>query len=114
MKEDTIFKKCPNCGFVWQDRKTFLSDAKVSLVGYQAHFEELCAGFFLFNHSCGTTFAVQVEQFKDLYSGEIFEENLNGKKGCPGYCFKSSELRPCPMRCECAFVRDIIRLVREK
>lgn len=32
---------------------------------------------------------------------------------CPGYCLHADELAPCPASCECAFVRDVLQLVRE-
>lgn len=104
------FKICPNCGHLWVERDAFINDPEVSIVGYQVHFEDLKAGFFLFNHSCNTTFALKVEDFQDLYAGPVFEERKTGSDECPGFCLKEHSLEPCKAKCECAFVREIIQI----
>ena len=108
----TGFKKCPLCGFVWPSREDFISDPRVSLAGYQVNFSDLVAGLFLFNHSCGTSMAVPAGQFQDLCNGPMFEEPLTGGEDCPGYCLRQDELRPCPAKCECAYVREIIQIIK--
>ncbi len=113
INDKDIFKKCPLCSHIWVSREAFLSDSKISVIGYQVHFEELEAGLFYFNHDeCGTTLALKAIVFKDLYDGPIFEERLTGSETCPGYCLKKSELRPCPNKCECAYVREILHIVK--
>ena len=107
-----IFKKCPLCGCPWESRNSFLSDPCIEIIGYQACFKELTAGFFLFNHSCAGTLAILVEEFEDLYGGPVYEERKTGTDECPQYCLHKEELARCPVRCECAFVREIIQLVR--
>jgi len=109
-----MFKKCHKCNFKWKDRNEFIDDKRTNIIGYQAHFEHLEAGLFLFNHDCGTTLALEVHHFKDLYNGEIFQENKRGSEECPGYCLRTSELRPCPAKCECAFVREIIQIIKQR
>lgn len=108
----SVFKKCPMCGFPWQSRDSFLSDPYIEIIGYQVCFEELKAGFFLFNHSCAGTLAVPVDAFEDLYDGPVYEERKTETEECPRYCLRREELAACPARCECAFVREIIQLVR--
>ena len=108
------FKKC-SCGYIWADRTEFLNDATVNLIGYQVHFEELQAGFFLFNHriaDCGTTLAMGVRDFADLYNGPVFEERMTGGQSCSGLCQQRENLERCPVHCECAFVREVIAIVR--
>lgn len=107
-----VFKKCPLCGFTWDTRDAFLSDPCVTLIGYQACFTDLTAGYFLFNHSCEGTLAVVVEEFVDLCTGPMYKERATGTAACPQYCLHQDELAPCPARCECAFVREIIQRVR--
>ncbi len=107
----TSFKKCTKCGFVWPERMSFLSDPQLCLVGYQANFEELVAGFFLFTHICGTTFSIEAGDFRDLYEGPIFSERLNGTNGCERYCLHEDDLRPCSAKCECAYVREIGQII---
>ena len=80
---ESNFKECPSCWCAWESREDFLSDPHVTIIGYQAHFSELTTGFFLFNHSCQGTFAVRVQEFKDLYDGPIFETPKTGTDECP-------------------------------
>ena len=106
------FKQCTSCGFRWSTRDQFLEDPDLELVGYQVNFVELLAGFFLFNHSCGTTLAVLSEAFEDLYDGPVFSERATGSEECPEHCIHEDDLSPCPTQCECAFVREIIQSVK--
>ena len=32
---------------------------------------------------------------------------------CPEFCLHKSELRPCPAKCECAYVREIIQVIKD-
>jgi hypothetical protein len=111
---DTHFRTCPNCKFEWETRDDFLSDDSVSLIGYQANFESLLAGYFLFNHSCKETISLEVDLFADLYDGPIYSRNLRGSEECPGYCLKEESLEPCPLACECAFVREMMQLLKSR
>jgi hypothetical protein len=106
------FKICTTCGVTWPSRDDFLSDSNVVFIGYQVHFADLAAGHFLFNHNCGTTLAVLVAALEDLYDGLVFETRITGTDQCPGYCLRENELEPCPKKCECAFVREIIQILR--
>ena len=107
------FKKCPKCNFSWNKRENFLSDENVYIIGYEASDGGLVDGLFLFNHDCSTTLALKVEKFKDLYDGPIFKERLTGSDDCSGYCLYKSNLEPCPAKCECAYVREIIQILRK-
>ena len=105
------FKVC-SCGASWRDREGFLSDPLLRLVGYQVHFEQLELGLFLFNHAaCGTTLSARARVFLDLGRGPVYSHALTGGEGCPEYCLRKEELRPCDAYCECAFVRDVIQVV---
>lgn len=114
IRKQQEFKTCPNCGKVWKDRYDFIDDLENEIVGYQVSFKELEAGLFLFYHSCGTTLALPVAPFLDLYDGEIFEERATGSDECPEYCLQKDNLDPCPARCECAFVREIIQIIKSR
>ena len=108
------YRQCTTCGRVWETRWDWLVDPKVVLVGYQASFRKFAAGFFLFNHTvegCNTTMAVEAGDFFDLYEGPVFEGRMVGSKECPGYCLNKDELSPCPVQCECAFVREVLQVV---
>jgi len=108
------FKICPNCRFAWRDRDHFLRDESLTIIGYQANFKDLRAGILMFNHSCRGTLALPVTCFEDLYIGPVIQQRLTGTEACPGYCFRKSRLNPCPNECECAFVRHIITLLKNK
>jgi len=105
------FKTCSKCGFVWSERASFLGDPNLRMIGYQVDFEDLMAGTFLFNHTCRTTLAIKADDFKDLYDGPMFTERLRGTKECGGYCLHKNDLRPCPEKCECAYVREIVQVI---
>jgi len=109
------FKQC-NCGQVWGSREAFLSDSTVRLLGYQVDFEVLREGLFLFNHltpQCRTTFSIPAGLFFDFYHGPIFKERLAGTEKCEGHCLRCDDLQRCPQKCECAFVREVIRIIDE-
>jgi hypothetical protein len=111
---EIYFKQCPNCGYRWNTRDEFLMDKSLEIIGYQANFKKLTAGLFYFNHSCRGTLALQAFLFGDLYEGPMFTERATGGDTCPGHCLHREELSPCPAECECAFVREIIQLIKEK
>ncbi len=112
MSEETEFKSCPACKHVWKTRKEFLEDSNVWIVGYQVHFKDLTEGLFLFNHSCKTTMATRASSFIDLYRGPMFADRLTGTDECPGHCLVEHELRQCPNKCDCAFVREMIQIIK--
>ena len=105
------FMTCSKCGTSWNNRDAFLSDPGVDLLGYQSHFKELVAGYFLFNHSCKTTMAMRVSQFTDMYNGPIFTERKTGSDECPGYCLRENCKQMCPAECECAYIRQVLVLL---
>ena len=107
------FKQCTSCATQWQDQQQFLTDPDVSLLGLQVCFDDLRQGLVLFNHSCKTTFSVEVSKFENLYQGPVYTERLTASDDCPGYCLNERELKPCPAKCSCAFVREILQVIKE-
>ena len=110
-----LFKECPNCHYRWLDRETFLADPLLSLIGYQANFGDLVAGYFLFTHDtaeCGTSLAVEARYFTDMHKGPVFQSCPIQPTDCPGYCHKINSLEACSYKCECAYVRDVLQIVR--
>lgn len=107
-----VFKQCSNCHKSWDTRDEFLSDSSVKLFGYQASPEKLEAGLFHFYHSCNNTILIYAEVFTHLYDGLIFTDNLSGTDKCAEYCLHKYELGPCPNKCECAYVREILQTLR--
>jgi len=108
-----VFKQCTCCDFSWISREEFLQDPHLELIGYQVNFENLKLGYFLFNHlTCESTIAVPAGRFEDLYNGPVFSERLTGYETCPGYCLHQDILQPCNALCECAYVREIVQIIR--
>jgi hypothetical protein len=63
--------------------------------------------------TCLSTIAVPAGLFKDLYDGPIFSERQTNTENCPGYCGDRDNFEPCEAECECAYVREIIQIVRK-
>ncbi len=108
------FKKCSGCGHDWDTRDGFMSDPLVNLIGYQVNFDALETGYFMFNHldpECLTTLALHTGLFRDLYHGEVYHEKKTGSVKCPGHCQISGNLKVCTAKCECSFVREVMRIV---
>lgn len=110
--EPKHFKSCTVCKKAWETRSDFLDDPDTLLVGYQVHFKDLTEGLFLFNHTCGATMTLRAGNFQDLYEGPMFDDRLTGTDECPGHCLVENELRACPARCDCAFVREILQVLK--
>jgi len=106
------FKTFGMCRMKWATREDFLKDPGIEMIGYQVRFEELSSGLFLFNHSCKSTLAIDVASFRDFYDGTVFKTHAHGTENCPEYCLHESNLAPCPSECECAFVREIIQIIK--
>lgn len=116
-QKENHFKKCPMCAKLWQTREKFLDDATIQLNGYQADFEAVEKGLFLFTHhteGCYSTLAFFTTDFFDLYSGKIYPEKKTGSEECPGYCRRVEKLDRCEAECRYAFVREIIQIIRER
>ena len=107
-----ILKQCGLCLETWKSSDDFLGDPDITLVGYQVAFQALETGLFLFNHSCRSTISINANAFTHLYDGPVFQERATGSDDCPGYCLDHSELRPCTAKCECAYVREVLQIVK--
>jgi len=114
MEKPDNFKECTCCRFTWLRREDFVADIGISLIGYEANFNTLELGIFLFNHTCGTTLAIDAGTFRDMYSGPVYKERKTGGPDCRGYCLIRTELRVCHNKCECAWVRELIQTLRRK
>ena len=98
---------------VWNSRDIFIKDPSIVLIGYQANFKELTEGLFYFDHKeCGNTLALKTGMFRDLYNRKIFNESKLGTTECLGYCNDKDNLKRCPAKCECAYVREIMQLLK--
>jgi hypothetical protein len=111
----TLFKDCTSCNVSWITHEIFLSDPDIEIIGYQVNYKYLQLGYFLFNHSpCKTTFSIPAGVFKHLYNNKpVYKERLTNTEACPEYCLNDSDLRPCPNKCECSYVREIIQIIKK-
>ena len=112
MEGYVMFHTCPSCKFVWSTRADFLADAGVELLAYKVSFADLMAGVFLFQHRCKGLVTLHAGEFADLYHGPIFSEPQTGSEDCPGLCLRKEDFRPCPVKCECAFVREVLQIIK--
>lgn len=108
-----MFKKCSKCDRKWLSREEFLSDKDLRLIGYQVHFEELEIGLFLFNHSCQATLGIYAKEFRELYKGPVFSQRATGSEACPQYCLDPNNLSPCKAECECAYIRELMQVIKK-
>ncbi|MDR3708366.1 MAG: hypothetical protein P4L33_08695 [Capsulimonadaceae bacterium] len=111
---DNGFKTCSFCKRQWQSRADFLADPSLRVVGYQADLERLDAGLLIFVHQlepCGTSIAVPIGRFFDLYTGPTYSGKRAGLPECPRYCLDSEQLNRCAVHCECARARETMGVV---
>ncbi|MDD2237079.1 MAG: hypothetical protein PHG65_07730 [Kiritimatiellae bacterium] len=110
------FAQCSMCKTSWDTREQFISDPETEIIGYQPDFDNLLQGLLYFNHNktgCGTTLSFNVHQFSDIYSGPIYTEHKTGGAECPGFCLHEGNLEPCPAYCACAYVREVLQILRQ-
>jgi hypothetical protein len=105
------------CGEMWKTRDEFLKDRSLELNGYGADFRELGNGLFYFTHKvqdCSTTMALKAREFLNLYTGEKYPDRKMGSDECPRLCLDKNALDRCPVFCECAFVRELIQIIKAR
>ena len=116
MKQAT-FKICPTCSKSWETLQDFLADPELELSGYQVNFADLKGGFFYFSHlheTCGTTLAIPVKDFTGLSNRPMLTSRGTQPDCCLGLCVRRNEIGPCPLECECVWVREIMQIIRTR
>jgi hypothetical protein len=99
---------------LWQTlgaaRRFYARPGGIELTGYMPTFDELLTGSLfvqspLRNHA-GLSGGYL---FEHLYDGAgLSGQNKAGESECPGYCQNKTDFSPCPVKCNCAFVREIL------
>jgi len=110
------FKTCPLCNEQWLTREDFLSDPYLECRGYQVNLDMLHEGLFLFVHTkegCGTDMAININAFLGLHFGKKYFDRKAFTSACPGHCFDKDDINPCSEACECAFIRDLLQVIRK-
>ena len=109
------FKLCPTCSKPWETLEDFLTDSELELSGYQVNFADLKGGLFYFTHlpnNCGTTLAIAVNEFVSLSTRPMLTSHTDKPACCPDLCVRQGALDPCPVECECIWVREIMQTIR--
>ena len=115
--EDRRFKQCSMCGKNWETLDAFLSDPHVQLIGYQINLIELEEGLFYFLHkaqNCGTTLAFPLKEFSALSHRSFLSQRGSRPENCGQHCLRKEDLSPCPIECECVWVREVMQTIRER
>lgn len=60
---EPAFKRCPMCRCAWKSAADLLGDSTIRFIGRQSGRGADRLGLMMFNHACGTTFAVEAEKF---------------------------------------------------
>jgi hypothetical protein len=108
-----VFKECSLCKTRWTSRSKFLYDPEIRIIGYQVNITDIERGLILFNHlSCKNKLALDVDQLADMYKGPRYTENRRGSNECPNYCLNQNSLEPCPSKCSCSYVREVLQMIR--
>jgi len=113
----TAFKKCSCCGTVWANLSDLIRDDQVQLIGYQAAFSDSYEGLFFFSHRtqhCGTTIAIPVSCFSNLYDGPDFTEQLACTDMCNSLCESFFDFGSCSEACSMRWVREIIEVLNNR
>lgn len=108
-----LFSRCRPCGAKWPTREFFLRDPRLEIIEYRANLDDVTAGAFVFLHGCGSNLSLSVRDFNGLYHGTIFNVRAEGSDACPAYCLYKENLKPCEVKCECAYVRNIIGIIKD-
>jgi hypothetical protein len=99
MSSESAFKKCPGCFTIWDSRDDFLADSSLELNGYKADFQEIQYGLF-FTHkvdNCFSTMAIEVKDFADMYSGNIYRARKTLSEERPRDCTDEKHTSPYPL-----------------
>ncbi|MGD0586407.1 MAG: hypothetical protein ABSA86_11655 [Oryzomonas sp.] len=114
-KSAAIFKICPCCATEWPTKIKLLSDPSLKLHGYQGSYKNRETGVLLFTHlnpSCGSTMALDVSEFSDLYTGATYCVGKALSAEYPRYCVDPNFSAQRGTFCECGYVRDIMCTIR--
>lgn len=119
------FKTCPLCSTSWYTIDDFIRDSEIEVIGYQPHPEKTGAGLFIFGHRhCNSSISVQLEALSDLQVcltqdadsvyiiGPDMIQEENSTEVCYTNCLRKTDSSNGNKRCECAYVREVIQLIK--
>ena len=114
---ENIFKTCACCGSAWPTLSDLIRDEQVKIIGYQASFSDSYEGLFFFAHrarECGTTIAIPVSCFSELYEGPEYTSHLVCTELCNGLCDSFYDFGVCTQDCDMRWVREIIEVLEKR
>ena len=111
------FKACTCCGNVWENLSDLIRDEQVHIIGYQVAFSNSYEGLFFFAHrtsECGTTIAIPVSCFLNLYNGSEDTAQLADTQQCDSLCQSFYDFSECSKKCSMRWVRDVIQMLEDR
>ena len=105
------FKTCSMCREVWTTPEVFLRGLSLLPIGLIVDFENPYQSLFMFNHSCGTTLAIEASSFRDHFP-LLVGESLARTPGCPLHCVDIHDLESCNQPCRNAELREFLAAMR--
>ena len=112
-----IFKACTCCDSVWENLSDLIRDEQVHIIGYLPAFSNSYEGLFFFAHrtgECGTTIALPVSCFLNLYKGPEYTDQLVGTEQCDSLCESFYDFSACSKNCSMRWIRDIIQMLENR
>ncbi|MDF1545660.1 MAG: hypothetical protein P1R58_11220 [bacterium] len=113
------FKQCPACK-KWISLNELLTSPEFRPEGITVDAEENRLCFYFFTHtvsSCNSTFAVPIEEFREVIAEPIPDKIAALTDDCSRHCTKISNLAQCQVECGLAPFRRFIlnlKLAKEK
>ena len=110
---DEPIKLCPQCK-TWFTVADLLQDSRIKLIGMNLDHLDPDLNFYYFNHetpTCGTTFAVPVEAFREMVKEPIPSVVKRGDDACEQHCLNLLSSEECSQNCRWAPYRRLFRRI---
>lgn len=114
---EKAFKVCSACAHRWAQLEDWMQDENLYLNGYQASFDDVHEGLFLFTHTvegCGTTLAIPAGKFRALYDGPAHPGSLAFTEKCNNHCVHEDDFESCNNECRMKWIRDILQILKNQ
>ncbi|MBN1212086.1 MAG: hypothetical protein JXA92_05860 [candidate division Zixibacteria bacterium] len=111
------FKQCPSCK-KWLSSDEVLTDPDIKPLGMAYLEDENNTAYYYFQHTvpnCGSSFLIEIKDFKPFLTEDIPQVSLMASKHCEGHCVDLYDLNVCKNECYYApFRRLILKLTQLK
>jgi hypothetical protein len=108
------FRRCSSCDTTWPSANAFLSDPRVTMVGYQLFELGDLDGLFLFNHErCGTTLGITGSELSEIVGAPSLRDRpRKARPAPPAGCLNHELGKGCAASCECSWVARALATIR--